>query len=105
MACGTFSFWKNQSGCVYLSGDSDAAPTTATLHGCADFMIVRRSKTVGRVMRCLRETVAAVRHPELQKRFADLGAEPVGSSPAEQDAILKRQIEQFRPIIQTMHLD
>ena len=46
-----------------------------------------------------------MRHPELLKRFADLAAEAVGSSPAEQDAILKRQIEQFRPIIQTMRLD
>ena len=52
-----------------------------------------------------RETAAAVRHPELQKRFVDLAAEAVGSSPAEQDAILKRQIAQFRPIIQTMRLD
>ena len=52
-----------------------------------------------------RETAAAVRHPDMHKRLADLGAEAVASSPAEQDAILKRQIEQFRPIIQTMRLD
>lgn len=56
-------------------------------------------------LRLQQETAAAVRHLELQKRFADLAAEAVGSSPAEQDAILKRQIAQFRPIIQTMKLD
>ena len=55
--------------------------------------------------RLQKETAAAVRHPEVHKRLAELAAEPVGSSPAEQDAILKRQIEQFRPIIQTMRLD
>lgn len=29
-------------------------------------------------------------------------AEPVGSSPAEQDAMLKKQVAQFRPIIQEL---
>ena len=55
--------------------------------------------------RLQRETVAAVRHPDSVKRFSDLAAEPVGSSPAEQDAILRRQIAQFRPVIQTMKLE
>jgi len=34
-----------------------------------------------------------------------VGAEPVGSSPAEQDAILKRQVEQFKPIIREMKIE
>ncbi len=51
-----------------------------------------------------REVVAAVRHPDLAKRFADLGAESVGSTPAEQDAILRRQMDQFRPVISEMKL-
>lgn len=55
--------------------------------------------------RLQRETAAAVRHPDMQKRLADLGAEPVGSSPAEQDAILRRQMDQFRPVIREMKLD
>jgi len=55
--------------------------------------------------RLQRETAAAVRHPDMQKRLADLGAEPVGSSPAEQEAILKRQMDQFRPVIREMKLD
>jgi tripartite-type tricarboxylate transporter receptor subunit TctC len=55
--------------------------------------------------RLQRETVAAVRHSEVVKRLADIAAEPVGSSPAEQEAILRRQMEQFRPVIREMRLD
>ena len=39
------------------------------------------------------------------ERLRDLGAEPVGSSSAEQDAILKRQMDQFRPIVTEMKLE
>ncbi len=51
------------------------------------------------------ETLAAVRHPDVFKRLTDLGAEAVGSTPAEQDAMLRRQMEQFRPIIREMKLE
>lgn len=57
------------------------------------------------IERLQRETAAAVRNPEVAKRLADIAAEPVGSSPAEQDAVLRKQIAQFRPVIQAMHLD
>ena len=57
------------------------------------------------IERLQREIAAAVRHPEVVKRLPDIGAEPVGSSPAEQDAVLKKQVAQFRPIIQEMKLD
>lgn len=57
------------------------------------------------IERLHRETVAAVRHPDTLKRLADLAADPVGSSPAEQDAILRRQMDQFRPVIREMKLD
>jgi len=52
-----------------------------------------------------RETAAAVRHPEVQKRFSDLGAEPVGSSPEESKAMYLRQMKQFTPVIREMKLD
>lgn len=52
-----------------------------------------------------KEAVAAARHPDTVKRFADLAAESVGSTPAEQDAMVKRQAAQFRPIIQTIKLE
>jgi len=57
------------------------------------------------IERLQRETAAAVKHPETAKRLREIGAEPVGSSPAEQDAILKRQVEQFRPIIREMRIE
>lgn len=52
-----------------------------------------------------KEVVAAVKHPETSKRLRDMGAEPIGSTPAEQDAILKRQMDQFRPIIREMKIE
>jgi tripartite-type tricarboxylate transporter receptor subunit TctC len=57
------------------------------------------------IARLQKEVAAAVRHPETAKRFTEIGAEPVGSSPAEQDAILKRQVDQFRPIIKEMRIE
>jgi tripartite-type tricarboxylate transporter receptor subunit TctC len=55
--------------------------------------------------RLQREVAAAVRHPDLQKRWVDLAAEPVGSSPEEQKAMLLRQMKQFQPVIKEMKLD
>lgn len=55
--------------------------------------------------RLQRETAAAVRHPDLVKRFGDLGAEPVGSSAEAQREILFKQMNQFRPVIREMKLD
>jgi tripartite-type tricarboxylate transporter receptor subunit TctC len=52
-----------------------------------------------------RETAAAVRHPDLVKRFSDLGAESVGSSADAQKAMLLKQMDQFRPVIREMKLD
>jgi tripartite-type tricarboxylate transporter receptor subunit TctC len=46
-----------------------------------------------------------VKHPEVAKRLRDMAAEPVGSSAAEQEAILKRQMDQFRPIIREIKID
>jgi tripartite-type tricarboxylate transporter receptor subunit TctC len=55
--------------------------------------------------RLQREVAAAVKHPEVQKRLADMGAEGVGSTGAEQDAIFRRQMDQFRAIIRDMKID
>jgi tripartite-type tricarboxylate transporter receptor subunit TctC len=57
------------------------------------------------IERLQRETTAAVRHPDVQKRFNDLAAEPVGSSPEEQMAMVLRQMKQFTPVIREMKLD
>ena len=52
-----------------------------------------------------KEIAAAVSHPETARRLREIGAEPIGSSPGEQDAILKRQVEQFRPVIRDMRIE
>ncbi len=54
--------------------------------------------------RLYKEAAAAVRQPEIARRFEEIAAEPWGSTPDEQDALLRRQIDQFRPIIQAMDL-
>jgi tripartite-type tricarboxylate transporter receptor subunit TctC len=55
--------------------------------------------------RLQKEAAAAVKHPEVAKRLRDMGAEPVGSSGAEQEAILKRQMDQFRPVIRDIKIE
>ena len=52
--------------------------------------------------RLQKEVAAAVRHPDLVRRFNDLAAEPLGSTSAELDAVLRGQIAQFRPILQEL---
>jgi tripartite-type tricarboxylate transporter receptor subunit TctC len=52
-----------------------------------------------------REFASAAKHPELAKRLREMAAEPVGSSGAEQEAIFKRQMDQFRPIIKEMRIE
>jgi tripartite-type tricarboxylate transporter receptor subunit TctC len=57
------------------------------------------------IERLHKEISAAVKHPDAAKRMREMAAEPVGSSPAEQDAILKRQMDQFRPIVKEMRIE
>ena len=57
------------------------------------------------IERLQKETAAAVKDPETAKRLREIGAEPAGSTSAEQDAMLKRQVEQFRPIIKDMKVE
>jgi tripartite-type tricarboxylate transporter receptor subunit TctC len=57
------------------------------------------------VERLQKESAAAVRHPDVARRLLELGAEPVGSNAAAQDEILKRQMDQFRPIIREMKIE
>jgi tripartite-type tricarboxylate transporter receptor subunit TctC len=57
------------------------------------------------IERLHRETVAAVNHADTAKRLREIGAQPIGSTPAEQDAILKRQMDQFRPVIREMKIE
>jgi tripartite-type tricarboxylate transporter receptor subunit TctC len=57
------------------------------------------------IARLQKEVAVAVKHPDSVKRFNELGADAVGSSPEEQKAIVLKQMEQFRPVIREMKLD
>ena len=52
-----------------------------------------------------RETAAAVKHPDVVKRWSRSAPSRSGSSSADQDAILKQQLAQFRPIIKEMKIE
>ncbi|HVL57189.1 MAG TPA: tripartite tricarboxylate transporter substrate binding protein [Burkholderiaceae bacterium] len=67
------------------------------------FVPARTPKEI--IDRLHQETVRAVNHPEVKQRFADLAAEAVGSTPKEQEAIVKLQMDQFRPVIEKLTLD
>jgi tripartite-type tricarboxylate transporter receptor subunit TctC len=51
------------------------------------------------VARLHRETVAAVRRPEITQRIKDLGAEPVASTPAEFADVIARDIARWREVV------
>ena len=51
-----------------------------------------------------REIAAAVKHPDVNKRMTDVGAEPSGSTQAEMREMLRRQVAQIRPIVEELKL-
>ena len=51
------------------------------------------------------EIAAVVKQPDIVKRFEGMGAQSVGSRPADQDAILRRQMDQFRDVIRSLKID
>lgn len=54
----------------------------------------------------IQEAVAkAVQLPAVSKRLLELAAEPRASEPAQFDGLLKRQFEQFRPIVAKLSID
>lgn len=55
--------------------------------------------------RLTKEAAAAARHPDVVKRLLDLAADPVGSSGAEMDALLRRQVTQFTPALRELKLE
>jgi len=51
------------------------------------------------VDRLYKDLVAALRQPEVTARLRSLGAEPVGSSPAEFDAYLHAEADRWGPVL------
>lgn len=57
------------------------------------------------IERISKEVAAVVKIPEIARRITELAAEPIGSTPAEQDAILKKQLAQFRALTRGMKFE
>jgi tripartite-type tricarboxylate transporter receptor subunit TctC len=56
------------------------------------------------VTKLQREIAAAVKHPDVQKRMTDVGAEPSGSTQAEMRDMLRKQVAQVRPVVEELKL-
>jgi tripartite-type tricarboxylate transporter receptor subunit TctC len=56
------------------------------------------------VMRLQREIATAAAQPEIRRRMAEVGAEPVGSSPAELRQAVAEQVAQIRPLVAELRL-
>jgi tripartite-type tricarboxylate transporter receptor subunit TctC len=54
--------------------------------------------------RLQQEIAAAVKHPTVQKRMTDVGAEPSGSTQAEMRDMLRQQVAQIRPVVEELKL-
>src|SRR5215213_11813889 len=56
------------------------------------------------IARLQQEIAAAVKHPDVQKRMTDVGAEPSGSTQAVMRDMLRRQVTQIRPVVEELKL-
>jgi tripartite-type tricarboxylate transporter receptor subunit TctC len=56
------------------------------------------------VAKLQQEIAAAVKHPDVQKRMTDVGAEPSGSTQAEMRDMLRKQVGQVRPVVEELKL-
>jgi tripartite-type tricarboxylate transporter receptor subunit TctC len=56
------------------------------------------------VARLQHEIAAAVKHPDVNKRMMDVGAEPSGSTSADMRTMLQAQIGQVRPVVESLKL-
>jgi len=57
------------------------------------------------VARIQQSVFKAVNAPAVHQRILDMAAEPMGSSPAEQTALINAQLTQFRPIVTQLKLE
>jgi tripartite-type tricarboxylate transporter receptor subunit TctC len=56
------------------------------------------------IARLQQEIAAATRHPDVNRRMTDVGAEPSGSTTAEMRAMLQAQVSQVRPVVEELKL-
>jgi tripartite-type tricarboxylate transporter receptor subunit TctC len=63
------------------------------------------ARTPEPVLARLQNEIAAVaKNPDVQRRLTEIGAEPVGSSPAEFRQIVSEQIDKVRPLVSELKL-
>jgi tripartite-type tricarboxylate transporter receptor subunit TctC len=56
------------------------------------------------IARLHQEVEKAAKHPDVQKRLAEVGAEAVGSTPAELASVVREQVAQVRPLMAELKL-
>jgi tripartite-type tricarboxylate transporter receptor subunit TctC len=56
------------------------------------------------VTKLQQEIAAAAKHPDIQKRMTDVGAEPSGSTQAEMRDMLREQVGKVKPIVEDLKL-
>jgi tripartite-type tricarboxylate transporter receptor subunit TctC len=56
------------------------------------------------VIKLQQEIAAAAKHPDIQKRMTDVGAEPSGSTQAEMRDMLREQVGKVKPIVEDLKL-
>jgi tripartite-type tricarboxylate transporter receptor subunit TctC len=81
------------------------AETLPGFESIAWFGIVAPPRTPGPIVDKVAEGVRdAIRLPEVQKRLADLSAEPMGLTPAETAAFMREEVERWAAVIRTAHV-
>jgi tripartite-type tricarboxylate transporter receptor subunit TctC len=56
------------------------------------------------IARLNQEIVKAAKHPDVQARMAEVGAEPVGSSPEELAQVVREQVKAVSPLVAELKL-
>src|SRR3712207_946053 len=56
------------------------------------------------IARLQQEVAKAAQNPEIRRRLSEVGAEPVGSTPAELGQVVREQMEQVRPVVSELKL-
>ena len=81
------------------------AQTLPGFESLAWFGIVAPPRTPGAIAEKIAEGVReAIRLPDVQKRLADLSAEPMGLTPAETAAFMREEVERWAAVIRTAHV-
>ncbi len=91
-----------------MSALPDVPTIAQTLPGFASsawFAVVAPPKTPAPIVeRISADIAAAIKDPDVRKRFADLSAEPVGDTPAEAAAFMRADVERWNKVIKAANV-